>query len=935
MLEYAILVALYWGAFYVLYALAFRRQTFFRLNRFYLLGALLAGMILPLLKEVHLPKRSTLQEPASYLAPMVEGFEFIHELEYAVLESAPEVFPWKLILVLIYLLGAGVYLVRLVAGMYKIARLRAASELARYKGYTIARTPIHHQPFSFGRTLYLSQYARWTAEEETDIIGHELAHIRDGHTLDVLLLEILGVIWWFSPPFYLYRHALRLQHEYIADAEVLRRRPRREYGLLLIRQALPSLQPHIAHSFHSSLKQRISMMTKTQSNPRARWLYLAAAPLTFALVLLFSQRQAIAATVPELSNLLSFVEEVDQSPLVLPAATAPTGNEYDVAPVLEGCEREPEEIRASCSEQKFLEWAAKRISYPQAAREANITGTVKVRYTISANGTLTDLVLLQDIGGGCGEQLMKALQRLSAYCKWTPAMKNGKPVAITRILPADFSKIQAGDRYVADNVVEFAGTANTLTTSYKGALKIFFWEVPEKEAWYFVDNKLMSAQEFQQIKPSLEVLDIIGMAQDTATAQALGAKTYFVITKHTIKAVSATAPAHTGAAPSSSENDEIFKIVEEMPRFQGCEEEANLDVKKSCADRKMLEFIYQQMRYPAAAREAQVEGTVVVSFIVEKDGGITNAKILREIGGGCGEEVLRVVNLMPRWIPGRQRGREVRVQYNLPVRFKMDATAPNSTPEKAMAPPPPPPGDWSEKNTAPPSVPPGKVPPPPMPPQPPATTEHIYNVVDEMPRFQGCEEETNLDDRKSCADRKMLEFIYQQLRYPAAAREAQVEGIVVVSFIVEKDGGITNAKILREIGGGCGEEVLRVVNLMPRWIPGKQHGEVVPVRFNLPVRFKLDALQSSATQPKALPVEDFRLYPNPNGGKFTLQFKAPQKPTRLQVLDAKGSAVLTRNIDNFSGVFREELDMGKTPKGQYVLVISQGDLSHTINFVRQ
>jgi periplasmic protein TonB len=123
--------------------------------------------------------------------------------------------------------------------------------------------------------------------------------------------------------------------------------------------------------------------------------------------------------------------------------------------------------------------------------------------------------------------------------------------------------------------------------------------------------------------------------------------------------------------------EEIFKVVEEMPRFPGCEDQGGTaQEKKACADKKMLEFIYKNIKYPAIARENGVEGTVVIQFVVERDGTITDSRIVRDIGAQCGQESLRVVNLMNdqnlKWTPGKQRGRAVRVQFNLPVKFKLE-----------------------------------------------------------------------------------------------------------------------------------------------------------------------------------------------------------------------------------------------------------------------
>lgn len=128
--------------------------------------------------------------------------------------------------------------------------------------------------------------------------------------------------------------------------------------------------------------------------------------------------------------------------------------------------------------------------------------------------------------------------------------------------------------------------------------------------------------------------------------------------------------------PPKPKEEEIFKVVEQQPRFPGCESKGSDKDKDQCAKEKLLEFIYKNIKYPAIARENGIQGQCVVRFVVEKDGSIANAEVVKDIGGGCGEESLRVVNLMndmpQKWTPGKQRGVAVRVQYNLPVKFKLE-----------------------------------------------------------------------------------------------------------------------------------------------------------------------------------------------------------------------------------------------------------------------
>ena len=103
---------------------------------------------------------------------------------------------------------------------------------------------------------------------------------------------------------------------------------------------------------------------------------------------------------------------------------------------------------------------------------------------------------------------------------------------------------------------------------------------------------------------------------------------------------------------------EIFQIVEEMPSFPGGEAE-------------LMKYVGSHIKYPQIARETGIQGRVFVSFVVEPDGSISNVKLLRGIGGGCDEEAMRVIKSLPKWKPGKQRGKAVRVSYQIPVFFKL------------------------------------------------------------------------------------------------------------------------------------------------------------------------------------------------------------------------------------------------------------------------
>ena len=107
------------------------------------------------------------------------------------------------------------------------------------------------------------------------------------------------------------------------------------------------------------------------------------------------------------------------------------------------------------------------------------------------------------------------------------------------------------------------------------------------------------------------------------------------------------------------EEAQIFTVVESMPTFPG-------------GDVARIKYLNENIQYPQMARESGIQGRVFVTFVVEKDGSVTDVRVLRGIGGGCDEEAVMVIKNMPKWVPGKQRGKPVRVQFNMPILFKLN-----------------------------------------------------------------------------------------------------------------------------------------------------------------------------------------------------------------------------------------------------------------------
>ena len=131
-----------------------------------------------------------------------------------------------------------------------------------------------------------------------------------------------------------------------------------------------------------------------------------------------------------------------------------------------------------------------------------------------------------------------------------------------------------------------------------------------------------------------------------------------LLTTLSVLAILFMANTTTMAQDKKVANDKVYEKVEVMPEFPGGEQ-------------AMMDFVGKNVQYPKEAMEKEISGRVLVGFIVEKDGSIADVKVVKGIGGGCDEEAVRVVKAMPKWKPGKDKGKPVRVSYVMPFTFKL------------------------------------------------------------------------------------------------------------------------------------------------------------------------------------------------------------------------------------------------------------------------
>jgi TonB family protein len=446
--------------FALVYFLFLRRETFFSINRWFLLVSISFSAVLPLLHiPFYAPQPNMLEEVT--VTPYVNLLSSVTIYGASLTQSTERFVLTYSLLGYIYLAGVMILMGILILRIYQIVRLIAKNRIVPEGKMKLVFLEEESSPFSFLNYIFVSNNLQNTPGWEK-MLEHEKQHIRQGHTFDVLVLEIVAVFQWFNPFFWMFRRALRENHEFLADQAVISQgtAPSR-YKQILINQYVGD-QIVLANNFNYSLiKTRIQMISKIKSRKMANIKILIGFVLAASLVAVFA------------------------------------------------------------CEQKQSEQSEKVEIIPDG--------------------------------------------------KTITIIADGKPLQIT------------GD----DAGIE--------------KLK----------------SVIVSSGKFE-LKP------------DSATGQL-----------------------------TIVNQEEVYNVVEQMPEFPG-------------GENALRAHLGKEIKYPTEAAQKGIQGKVYVTFIVAKDGTVSNSKVVRGVDAMLDAEALRVVNAMPKWIPGKQSGKDVAVQFTVPINFKLE-----------------------------------------------------------------------------------------------------------------------------------------------------------------------------------------------------------------------------------------------------------------------
>ncbi|HSJ67142.1 MAG TPA: TonB family protein [Anditalea sp.] len=487
--------------------------------------------------------------------------------------------------------------------------------------------------FTFFDKLFWDDTEVLEPEEKNQIIQHEIEHIRQGHSYDVLFYQALTVLFWFNPAIHLMRTALVDIHEYLADEKVLKiTHDKENYKKLIIRIAFKGLDLPIGNYFiRSTTLKRILMMKKS---PKINWLKLfMVIPLTAMLLALVSMKSKKPILIEDSKTSISVISLHEKllkvqdslevgikvkkianpqhyeyiSPLINGILKAQLGElEYEISNIntdeeyikvmglitslrlnstiskdysgiykLYQVDEKPKVKGGNAAWNKYLFTEA---PMPDKEKQLGLSNRIEVEFIVDINGTIKNPVIKRSFGGGLDEEFLAAIKSEDAP-KWTPGMIDGEPVPV------------------------------------------------------LVKTELMYA------------------------SNAVGSEAHRFFPKQ-ISATGVQKEVETRRAPDTYQGAPIYDVVPEPPVPDGGFEGWN-------------RYLSSNLKYPKRARENEIEGVVYLVFTVTTNGDLVDPDILRGIGHGLDEEALRMIQDAPTWSPGKLNGEAVNVKMRLPIRFKL------------------------------------------------------------------------------------------------------------------------------------------------------------------------------------------------------------------------------------------------------------------------
>lgn len=622
MVQYILETLVFQLIFLLVYDLFLKKETFFQWNRAYLLTTFILSLVLPWIKIEAL---KTTVSPDTVFYP-----QFLFQLDG--LQLTPETTSlsfWELLSwqEWMYIIGAVLMTAWFTLKLFKIQRLKVIGDTKYYPEFTMVVVKKSEIAFSFFKNVFLGDGIPKTKEPQ--IVAHELVHIKQWHSLDLLFFELVRIMLWFNPLVYVYQSRMAELHEFIADAHVSKTNKKEQYQLLLSETFQTQNLSFVNQFFKQSLiKKRIVMLTKEKSKTVFQLKYLLLVPVILGMLFYSScERDLELENGKEISHESTLNDE-----MLIKEVQA--------------------EIDAIAGNKKYFEVSIKLNQ--KDSDDSNI---------LSKRDYFKRELLFRDMFKRVNSD--KVTKKTLNLLKKLPYPSNNSYKNYVNRKKV----FQVLDKNLKASINQREKTIRTITKEDKNL---------GPGEWIAIkDVSDLTGDEIRKLNLALNSVE-----GTNKTVVISDGKQSFLIT-NVIKEPVIISIEDSNESKSSNNNQIAvpFAIVEEVPIFPGCE---NVVDKKACFQEKMMTHIRKHFNYPKEAQDLGVQGRVSLIFTIDTDGSITN---IRKRGPHklLENEAERIIKRLPKMQPGRSKGEVVKVPFSIPITFRLQETADTQIPFPKMA----------------------------------------------------------------------------------------------------------------------------------------------------------------------------------------------------------------------------------------------------------
>ena len=737
--------------FLLIYDAFLKKETFFNWNRAYLLITTLLSICLPFIK-VEPFKTVVPQDFIIRLPEVVIGNVTTSETSPSITLSQvvePTSFQWSWL----YLLYAGMLFatVLLLYKSYKVHQL-IQNNPKRWNGNLILVQVFQSSTaFSFFNYIFLGENIK--TSERAIILNHEMVHVKHKHSADLVLFELLRIVFWFNPLIYMYQNRIASLHEFIADAEAVKQNDKTEYYQNLLSQAFDAQNVSFINPFFkkSLIKKRILMLSKSKSKQVYLLKYALLFPVVFGMLLYTS----------------SYAQEVSKV----------------------------EHIEENIAVQDLSDEALKKKFYDEIVQMEKNGATFM---------EIADYVMPKfDNYIKSREQYYK----LEAYMDYIFEKNIERKSLNDELTQYDLDVVEGkrSERKTYTEYLEWKKTDEAIerweSNTRDGAIRL-----------YLTKDKDKAEEENAKYAKALEIIEnddnfhTLYVFQGNSTVK-------MVIDEIDSKRLSTT-PKDDVVIKDIEESIEVpFAVIENVPIPKSCESLTSKDERKTC----MINFVTTHVNTNFNTNIAKENGLtgqmrINVIFKIDKEGNVVEVKS-RAPHPALETEAKRVINSLPKFIPGTQKGKPVVVPYSLPILFMVDSDKQTETGKTLK--------EMNElaslhKNSVP------------------------FSTIDIVPTIEDCVPPTNTKSQKKCVSNYIETYVNKNFDKNIAKKLGLKGEIMADLFFLIDDLGIVREVSANSAHPELEAEARRVVHTLPVFVPGKHKGKVVVVAYSSRIYIKLN-----------------------------------------------------------------------------------------------